>query len=367
MKRFAMLLILVLLISISLSNSRTVRAQAKQVINVANAAQVKQIALLSGQTQPVFSIAFSSDSKLLASGGIDSSVRLWDVNSGKQTALLQGHEKSVVCVGFTPDGATLLSASYDGSVRRWDVKTAKQIEVQTADPDKSVLGPQVSSLYDAFSPDGTLLAYKEDGAYSISLWNLKTKTPLTLRTEELPTDTYGPVGFSADGKTLATTYAKSDTEGNTILFWTVADVLKHDPLTGSAKPSMSIAGSTDAYYDNALVFSPDASQLATINTNDMTIHLFDLKTGKVAQMLAFHTTTSANADSGIYGLAFSPDGSILAAASHDKTVRLWDVKTGKELAVLAAHNEVATASFSPDGTFLATSNVDGSIELWGVR
>jgi WD40 repeat protein len=67
----------------------------------------------------IFAVTFSPDSRLVATGGRDNNLRLWDVASGQELRNLTGHGGWVLGVSFAPDGASLVTGSGDGSVRVW--------------------------------------------------------------------------------------------------------------------------------------------------------------------------------------------------------------------------------------------------------
>ena len=75
------------------------------------------------------SVAFSPDSKVLASAGVDGTVRLWDLAKHTQIATLLGHVGAVYAVAFHPSGKTLVSSGQDSSTRLWDVAGRRQTAV----------------------------------------------------------------------------------------------------------------------------------------------------------------------------------------------------------------------------------------------
>src|SRR5262249_51180681 len=107
----------------------------------------------------VTTVAFSHDSKLLASGGWDEAIRLWDVQSGQEVRRLDGHHSGMVAtVTFSKDGKHLASrGGNDGSVRIWDVASGRVLfqldKVGRVNPWRF---NRDSAL--AFSPDGKVLA-----------------------------------------------------------------------------------------------------------------------------------------------------------------------------------------------------------------
>jgi WD40 repeat protein len=137
-----------------------------------------------------------------------------------------------------------------------------------------------------------------------------------------------------------------------------SDSAGHDsPAPGPSRLVRTLAGHGSRV--NGVAFSPDGTLLATVST-DKTARVWKVVGGDCVKTLTGH-------GGWVQGVAFSPEGTLLATASTDKTARLWGVVSGDCARTVTGHADwVQGVAFSPDGTLLATASTDKTARLWGV-
>ena len=158
-------------------------------IRLFNARTGQSKRILRWERAGVSAIAYSPNSRTLASGSWDGTIRVWNANNGRLQRTLSGHTEGVTSLLFSPDGKILASGSWDRTIRLWNH--------QTGQLQRTLEGHRhwVQSL--AFSPNGNTLASGNGG--ELHLWNPRNgqlkQTIEGARGEAL--------AFSKDGQTLA--------------------------------------------------------------------------------------------------------------------------------------------------------------------
>jgi RNA polymerase sigma factor (sigma-70 family) len=220
-------------------DGKTIASTHQEEINLYSVQDQKKLGTLRGHTDFVRSIVFSPDGKNLISGGMDHTVRIWDLAKQKEVAVLRNGSHAH-CVSISPDGETIAAAiGGESLVRLWDAETHKEIGI--------LKHPQRAAMSVSFSPDGKTLASGNAGGL-IYLWDYQKNKLIgqlqgDIQLQENPTWAY-PY-FSPDGKLLAAVYWEGFA-----LIWDVEEQEQISTIEGH-------------YLVRAVTFSPDGKWLAT--------------------------------------------------------------------------------------------------------
>ena len=338
----------------------------------------RQVKMLTNHTAWVSSLAFSKDGQWLASASFDHSIRVWRTHDWQETATLRGHLDEVWAVAFTPDSQRLVTGSKDYSVRLWPLAgRSKPVEEVSVSAEGTTcflsglcpfsVGPSnILTIWDGQrlqvrqrlsnypvpnviggrpSPDGRMLLMMtaEGRVWLTDIATGAVSPPVCLQTNG---SRFTETAFSDQAKWVAVA------DGEALRVWE----LKRQP----PRPGFLLA----AGYFGRLRFSPDERFLGAVTgpiQTEESVVVWDVASGK--ELVRFQPHRDH-----VTGLAFSPDGTVLATASYDNTCKLFDLWRRQEITTLRGQLlSLHSVCFSPDGRRLAAGMGDGGINIWDVK
>ncbi|KAK3811353.1 MAG: hypothetical protein JOS17DRAFT_495435 [Linnemannia elongata] len=369
--------------------------------------------ILVGHETVVNSISYSPDGTLIATGSMDTTIRIWSTESGYTLHILSSHTEGVNGVSFSRSGHQLASCSNDNTIRTWDAQTGESLlelvasgepilsvayspddcQIVVADSDRSVMvwdahtGTFTRSLVGhaqevycvTYSPDGNHIASCGRDLY-VRLWDAHNGEICGV----LPghRSAVSSVSYSPDGRCIA-----SASMDGTVRLWDVERALQSgesdDTLHAWQCVDISLDGTwiVAGNYDGTVqlwetltgkegvamkshtrgvleVAFSSCGERVVSGSRDCTVRLWCVRTGSLIHVLKGHTAR-------VRDVAFSPSGHQVASAGQDETVRIWDTETGEPGLVLEGHTgEISEVAYSPSGHQIASCSTDKTVRLW---
>ena len=296
----------------------------------------------------VRTVAFTPDGESLISAS--EVIRVWNVATRKELRRMPQVARHLV---VADKGKTLLAAG-QGAIYRWDVASGRPLDPYNGH--EAVLGHVVCS------PDGRLIATR-DNEGGLRIWSAASGKEL----KRLSTSYHCNVAFSRGSKYLAgvgvddavkyevKSASRAIMTGTKIRLWETATWKE----VGNFKSHAGQIGRVE--------FFADSKTLLTVDPYNGNVRLWDKATGQETRRFRAYKVDNDGVNWVINGAALSPDGKLLAIGEQplrDTTglggdpaaLRVWDVATGKAVYEIEGHrNQIRGLAFSPDGKVLASS------------
>jgi ribosome assembly protein 4 len=377
-------------------------------------------ATMPGHTEAILHVSYSPDGQQLASGGGDTTVRFWDLNTSLPKATCKQHKDHVLCTAWSPDGTYFASADKRGTLIVWNPnQRGRSNQQETEDScDSNPSTPKkirnasepvwikakahnqyISSV--AWEPlhlnqgrGERIVTASKDGTCKI--WNVRTRQSLiTLsgHTDAVEAVKWGGEGFiytaSRDRTIKVWTAKQEDVLGKLVrtlkghghrvntLALSSDYVCRKGPydFAPSGRPQRKFGNDSSCEATRKAKYQAALENYETFREQQEGGHFERLVSGSDDfTLFLWHPLSDKHPVKRLTGhqqavnhIQFSPDGRYFASASFDKKVKLWNGYSGDFISTLTGHvGAVYQVSWSSDSRFLVSASKDSTAKLWEV-
>ncbi|XP_078041710.1 NACHT domain- and WD repeat-containing protein 1 isoform X1 [Augochlora pura] len=280
-------------------------------------------------TASISCLDISRDGAMAVTGGVDSLVNLWQLNTHELLSTFEGHIASVTCIAFSASGLFVASGSEDKTVRVWGLTLGLMVATFRHQA-------PVTSVTAMF--DGRRIVSSDRGG-AIRVWAADSGTLIQ--------------SVSGRGRCITVStdmkFAVCDTGDNQVRIVSLG--------TGPEE-KYQVSHSQDI---TCLVVTPDSQSLIT-GSMDMSLKVWQLAGGKLSQVLVGHTDHVTCVAVAVL------DKAIVVSGSRDANLIVWDINTGADVHTLKGHlGFITCVRLSGDGTLAASGSEDKSLIVWDTK
>jgi transducin (beta)-like 1 len=297
----------------------------------------KHVTSLQGHVGMTSLCSWNPCENILATGGSDSIVSLWNIATGGRQLLehtMNSSKKYITALDWSADGNLLASASYDGSLKLWSRAGVLHVEVT------GCTGPPICAAKFNKKTDALLTA---SFAGAVHVWavpsgHLRHSYEALHSGQSLDVDWRNNTSFASCG----------------------SDGLIHVCKLGDIIPFHTFTGHKSSV--NCIRWDPTATLLCSCS-DDQSVKVWNLRQQNCVVSLEGHSLSVDTID-----WNSMQNVSLVASASMDTTARVWDVEISRCLHVLTAHKgPVQSVAFSRKGDYLASVSLDKCLHIWDVK
>jgi len=303
----------------------------------------------SNHTGKIRSVAWSPDSKYVASASEDMTVQVWEAATGNTVLIYRGHTDWVNSVSWSPDGTHLVSASNDKTARIWNLHYGSMI--LTYEGHGGWRGGSISAA--AWSPDGIHIATASLDK-TVQVWNATSGIRgIIYRGHHSGVRT---LAWSPDSSCIVSGGYYPLRHEATIHTWDASTGETLLPFPDHSSGMLAVA------------WSPDGNHIAS-SSSSMVTAVWNVDTNDPPLIYHGHSGT-------VWSVAWSPDSKYIASGGADATVQIWNPLTGDTLYTYHGHiatawnvtPDVRTVAWSPDGQYIASGGSDNTVvQVWRAR